>query len=69
MRKLIWARFKDGEYWGCSECAWTFKPLGPPNGLSMDEMQQNFQNEGDTKFASHVCARHPKPRIVRDERK
>ena len=46
--------------WACSECGWVFRPVGPPVGVSLDEMKQNFESQRDKEFASHVCAQHPK---------
>jgi hypothetical protein len=59
MRKMAWFRSTQNEFWGCSDCAWTFNPLGPPRGSSLDEMKQNYERQRDKEFASHVCAQHP----------
>jgi hypothetical protein len=45
---------------GCSECAWVFKPSGPPAGNSLDEMKEIFARLRDKEFAIHVCAEHPR---------
>jgi hypothetical protein len=47
--------------WGCSECAWMFVPQGLPIGKSLDEMLQNFQDQRNKDFETHVCADHPRP--------
>ena len=59
MRNIIWVASADREGWACSECAWAFKPSGPPRGTSLDEMKQNFERQRDKEFSSHVCAQHP----------
>ena len=58
-RQLIW--IEEGRFngWGCSECAWVFNsPDDPPTGKSLGEMMQNFEEQRDKEFASHVCAGH-----------
>ena len=45
--------------YGCSACAWVFKPSGAPTGNSFDEMMRNFELQRDKEFTSHVCADHP----------
>lgn len=59
MRKLVWTRSAQNEFWGCSECPWAFNPLGPPRGSSLDEMKLNYERQREKEFASHVCAQHP----------
>jgi hypothetical protein len=61
-RKLLWVAKESFEGWGCSECAWLFKPSGKPVGESLDEMKQNFQMQLSEEFASHACARRLRPR-------
>jgi hypothetical protein len=56
MRKLIWLQSASRESWGCSECGWSFQPLGD----SLDEMKQNYERQRDREFASHDCSRQPK---------
>jgi hypothetical protein len=58
MRKLVWTRSAQNEFWGCSECAWAFNPLGPPRGSSLDEMKLNYERQREKEFSSHVCAQH-----------
>jgi hypothetical protein len=60
MKKLIRVRSADNEGWACSDCAWVFNPSGPPLGVSLDEMKENFRLQRDKEFASHVCAQHPR---------
>jgi hypothetical protein len=55
IRKLVWVEGQPIQ--GCSECPWTFKPLSPPIGKSLDEMMRNFKVELSNEFASHVCAK------------
>jgi len=60
MRKMTWVKSAHSELWACSQCAWAFKPSGPPRGTTLDEMMQNFERQRDQEFASHVCAQHPR---------
>jgi hypothetical protein len=46
--------------WGCSECEWVFRPLGPLVGQSIDEMKVHYEKQRDKEFASHVCAEYPR---------
>jgi len=46
--------------WGCSECEWVFRPLGPLVGQSIDEMKVRYEVQRDQEFASHVCAEYPR---------
>jgi hypothetical protein len=55
-RKLVWIDRKSFQGYGCSECAWVFKPSGNPAGESLDEMKRNYERERDKHFADHVCA-------------
>jgi hypothetical protein len=57
-RKLVWIENQD--FQGCSECAWLFKPSGPPTGNSLDEMIQGYEQRQDKSFAAHVCTEHPR---------
>jgi hypothetical protein len=59
-RKLVWVEQPRLRCWGCSECAWVFKPSGDPTGKSFDESVRNFELQRDKEFASHVCAQSPK---------
>jgi rubredoxin len=59
-RKLVWLERQDFQGWACSECAWVFNPSGTPAGRSLDEMKQNYEQQRDKEFTSHVCAEHPK---------
>ncbi len=58
MRKMTWVKSAHSELWACSQCAWAFKPSGPPRGTTLDEMMQNFERQRDQEFAAHVCAEH-----------
>jgi hypothetical protein len=58
--ELIWIEEPHFLGWGCSECAWRFKPSGPPAGDSLREMKQNFLCLRDEESAAHVCAEHPR---------
>jgi len=59
-RKLMWIERSHFRGFGCSACAWAFKPSGAPTGKSFDEMMGNFELQRDQEFASHVCAEHPR---------
>jgi hypothetical protein len=59
-RKLVWIEEQHFRGWGCSECAWMFNPSGSPTGKSLDEMKQNYEQQRDKEFTSHVCAEHPR---------
>jgi hypothetical protein len=61
-RKLVWIDRKSFQGYGCSECAWMFKPSGMPAGKSLDEMKQNYERQRDKHFADHVCTEHYKGR-------
>jgi hypothetical protein len=60
LRKLIWIEKPGFLGCGCSECAWVFKPSGPPAGNSLDEMKEFYGRLRDIEFATHVCAEHPR---------
>jgi hypothetical protein len=60
LRELIWIEEPHFLGWGCSECAWRFKPSGPPVGDSLREMKKNFLCLRDEEAAAHVCAEHPR---------
>ena len=57
-RKLTWIERQRFRGYGCSVCAWVFKPSGAPTGNSFDEMMRNFELQRDKEFTSHVCADH-----------
>jgi hypothetical protein len=67
MRQMIWIEMGRMETWACSECAWAFRPSGPPRGSSLDEMKQNYERQRDKEFASHVCAGHPRTKGAKDD--
>jgi hypothetical protein len=58
LRKPIWIEEPRFEGYGCSECAWVFKPEGRPAGDSLDEMKEIFERLRNKAFAIHVCAEH-----------
>jgi len=60
MRRIVFVRSSRLEYWGCSDCAWEFKPTGPPEGQSIEEMKRNYERHRDQDFLVHVCAQHPR---------
>jgi hypothetical protein len=62
LRMLKWIEESRFQGFGCSECAWTFNPSGPPAGNSLQEMREIFQRVRDKEFATHVCAERPKAR-------
>jgi hypothetical protein len=59
-RKLVWVESQKFQGWGCSECAWAFKPSGPLVGESLGEMKTHYERQRDQEFASHICAEHPR---------
>jgi len=59
-RKLARVEAQGVVGWGCSECAWVFKPSGAPTGKSFDEVTRYFQAQLYEQFASHACAEHPR---------
>ena len=64
-RKQIWIEGPPFQGSGCSECAWVFKPSGPPIGDSLDEMKEIYERHRDKEFAAHVCAEHPRSKIAK----
>ena len=62
MRRMIWVKSAHGEFWSCSRCAWAFRPEGPPQGASLDEMMEDFERQRDKEFVAHVCQNEPKVR-------
>jgi hypothetical protein len=59
-RTQIWIEGPRFQGSGCSECAWVFKPSGPPTGNSLAEMMDIYERQRDKEFAAHVCAEHPR---------
>jgi hypothetical protein len=57
-RTLIWIQDRHFQGWGCSECAWMFRPSGPPAGNSLQEMKENYLRLRDEELAAHICAEH-----------
>jgi len=57
-RKLVSIEEQRFWGWGCSECEWVFRPLGPLVGQSLDEMKVHYEKQRDEEFASHVCAEY-----------
>jgi rubredoxin len=57
-RDLVWVKTGDFQGWACSECAWVFNPSAPPNGNTLEEMKQNYEQQRDQEFVSHVCKAH-----------
>jgi len=62
VRKLIWIKTPRFQGSACSECAWMFKPSGPPAGNSLDEMKEIYERLRDKEFAIHDCGDHPRAR-------
>jgi hypothetical protein len=44
----------------CSRCAWLFRPTGPPTGISLQQMKEDYTRRCNGEFAAHVCAEHPR---------
>ena len=59
-RKLIGVERKSFQGWACNECAWVFRPSGTLTGKSLDEMKENYEQQRDKEFKSHVCADYPR---------
>jgi rubredoxin len=59
-RRLVWVERPNFQRWTCTECSWVFNPSWPLVGKTIDEMKENFGQQLDEEFASHVCAEHPK---------
>jgi hypothetical protein len=57
-RTLIWIDKLSFLGWGCSECAWAFKPSGPLHGKSLDKMMEAYKRLCDLAFAAHLCVDH-----------
>jgi hypothetical protein len=65
MRQIVYIRTESAQVWACSDCAWTFDPVGPPRGSSLEEMKQNYERQRDKEYASHVCTEHPRAKSAR----
>jgi hypothetical protein len=63
-REVIWIEEPHFLGWGCSECAWLFKPSGAPLGESLQEMKESFLRLRDEEYAAHMCAEHPRAKKV-----
>jgi ribosomal protein L37AE/L43A len=64
VRRMEWVQTAQMEAWTCSECLWTFHPVGPPVGDSIEEMKQDFERQRDNEFACHACADRPRLKNV-----
>jgi hypothetical protein len=65
-RKLVWIEEQHFWGWGCSECEWLFRPLGPLIGESIDDMKVHYEEQRDKEFASHLCDEYPRTQKNRD---
>jgi hypothetical protein len=59
-RTLTWIREAHFHGPACSRCAWLFLPSGPPTGISLQQMKENYMRLCKEEFAAHVCAEHPR---------
>jgi|KBSMisStaDraftv2_1062788.scaffolds.fasta_scaffold121162_2 hypothetical protein len=59
-RKLVWVEGQKVAGWGCSNCAWVFRPPILPIRNSIQELTTHAQNQLDNEFASHNCAAYPR---------
>jgi hypothetical protein len=59
-RTLRWIRETNVHGPACSRCAWLFRPTGPPTGISLQQMKENYMRRCNEEFAAHVCAEHPR---------
>jgi hypothetical protein len=57
-RNQVWIEKRNFQGYGCSECAWVFKPSGTLTGESLHDMKLNYEQQRDKHFANHVCAEH-----------
>ena len=63
-RKLVWVEGQPVAGWGCSNCAWVFRPAILPIRNSLQELTAHAQNQLDNEFASHNCAANPRREAV-----
>jgi hypothetical protein len=56
---MVWVEKTDFLGWGCSECAWKFKPSGVLPGNTIAEMKEHYEQQRDDEFLSHRCADYP----------
>ena len=66
MRTMVWIKTALVQSWGCSQCNWTFNPLGPPLGNCLDEMMQNYERQRDMEHLLHACVKHSSPEDTQD---
>jgi len=59
-RTLTWIREVHFHGPACSRCAWLFRPSGPPTGISLQQMKEDYMRRCNEEFAAHVCAEHPR---------
>jgi|SRR5580698_2559459 hypothetical protein len=60
MRTLTWIREAHFHGPACSRCAWLFRSTGPPIGISLQQMKENYLRRCNEEFAAHDCAEYPK---------
>jgi len=53
---MVWVETTGFLGWGCSGCAWKFKPIGVPAGVTIAEMKRHYEQLRDEEFLSHRCA-------------
>jgi hypothetical protein len=63
---MVWIKTARAQGWGCSQCNWTFNPLGPPLGNCLDEMMQNYERQRDMEHLLHACVENSSPEENRD---
>ena len=66
-RELVWIEQPRFRGFGCSACAWRFKPSGAPTGSSFDELMRKFELLRDKEFTLHVCADHTRAKNTNRE--
>jgi hypothetical protein len=59
-RTLTWIREAHFHGPACSRCAWLFRPSGPPTGISLEQMKENYVRRCNEEFAAHDCAEYPR---------
>jgi hypothetical protein len=58
-RTLTWIREAHFHGPACSRCAWLFRPTGPPIGMSLQQMKENYLRRCNEEFSAHDCAEYP----------
>jgi hypothetical protein len=57
-RELVWVEGQDIGGWGCSACAWMFKPSVGAVGASVRELIDDAQRQLEEEFLAHECTNY-----------